>query len=176
MKDEKQLLLNEIKDQITRSGSFIIAQYNKLEANKANTFRRDMMKLGGNFEVVKKRVFIKALEQVGAKLELDALPGHIGLIFAGVDPIETTKAIVKFSKANEGAFVLVGGKVEGQMIPAKDMERLSNLPSKDQMRASLLGLMEAPMSSTLSVIEAVISSVIYCLDNKAQESQAKGEQ
>ncbi|MDB6080825.1 MAG: rplJ [Chlamydiia bacterium] len=168
MKQEKQLLLDEIINQLKGSESFIIAQYTKIDANKTNIFRREMVKVGGNFEVVKKRVFLKALAQVGVSMQLSTLPGHIGLIFAGQDPIETTKAIVKFSKANENAFNLVGGKVDGQLIEAKDMERLSNLPSKDQMRASLLGLMEAPMSATLSVIEAVLSSVVYCLDNKAK--------
>ena len=80
MKHEKQLLLDEIKSQISQSQSFLIAQYQKLSAIKANEFRRAMDKIGVNFEVVKKRVLLKAAENVGVKLSLDDLPGSIGLI------------------------------------------------------------------------------------------------
>jgi large subunit ribosomal protein L10 len=170
MNKEKQLLLDEVKDQIERSGSFVIAGYSKLTAKRANEFRREMTKIGGNFEVVRKRLFVKALETIGLKYDVKALPGHIGLIFASQDPIETTKTILKFSDKNEGAFKLIGGRVDGQFISQEDVERLSKLPSKDQMRAELLGLFEAPMSQTLAVMEALLSSVVYCLDNKTKET------
>ena len=59
MNKDKQLLLDEIKDQIEKSGSFITLQYTKVPANTANNFRREIAKVGGSFEVVKKRLFIK---------------------------------------------------------------------------------------------------------------------
>src|SRR5438445_13308938 len=108
MNKDKQLLLDEIKDQITRSGAFITLQYTKVSANRANNFRRELAKVGGNFEIVKKRLFIKVLESMGLKCNLSDLPGHVGLVFAGQDPIDTTKAIVNFSKTNENAFTLIG--------------------------------------------------------------------
>jgi large subunit ribosomal protein L10 len=176
MKKEKQFLLDEIKNQIESSGSFITVQYTKVPANTANNFRREMEKIGNSFEVVKKRLFIKVLDTMGLKCDLSALPGHVGLVFARQDPIETTKAIVKFSKGNENSFALIGGRVDGQLIDVKDVERLSKLPSKDQMRAELLGLFEAPMAQTLSVMDGLVSSVVYCLANKAdQAAQADQE-
>ena len=173
MNKEKQLLLDEIQDQIARSGSFITLQYTKVTANQANAFRREMEKVGGSLEIVKKRLFIKVLESIGEKCDLSVLPGHVGLVFATQDPIETTKAIVKFSKSNENTFALIGGRVDGKLIDAKDVERLSKLPSKDQMRAEFLGLLEAPMAQTLSVMDALLTSVVHCLANKAEESETQ---
>ena len=170
MNQEKQLLLDEIKEQIVRSNSFITLQYTKVSANKANEFRREIAKIGGNFEVVKKRLFIKVLESMDMKCDLQALPGHVGLVFVSQDPIELTKIIVKFSKGNENVFRLIGGKVDGQLINASDMERLAKLPSKDQMRAEFFGLLQAPMAQTLSVMDAVLSSVVYCLANKSEKA------
>ena len=169
MNKDKQLLLDEIKDQIEKSGSFITLQYTKVPANTANNFRREIAKVGGSFEVVKKRLFIKVLDTMGLKCDVSSLPGHVGLVFAPQDAIETTKAIVSFSKSNENSFALIGGRVDGQLIDAKDVERLSKLPAKDQMRAELLGLFEAPMAQTLSVMDALVSSVVYCLANKVDQ-------
>lgn len=174
MNKEKQLLLDEIKDQITQSGAFITLQYSKVTANMANEFRREIEKVGGSLEIVKKRLFIKVLESIGLKCDLSDLPGHVGLVFARRDPIETTKAIVNFSKNNENAFALIGGRVDGKLIDAKDVERLSKLPSKDQMRAEFLGLLEAPMAQTLSVMDSLLTSVVHCLSNKAEGSKADG--
>ena len=65
MRAEKQLLKHEIKDKIERFGSFVIMQYQGLNANTANEFRREMGKIGGDVEVVRKRVLLKAAEDAG---------------------------------------------------------------------------------------------------------------
>ena len=60
MRSEKELLKSEIKDKIERFESFIIMQYNRFTANAANDFRREVGKIGGDVEVVRKRVLLKA--------------------------------------------------------------------------------------------------------------------
>lgn len=170
MNKEKQLLLDEIKSQIADASALMVTQYGKLGANKANDLRREIAKFGGSLEVVKKRVFLKAAEELGMKFELDNLPGHVGLVLAANDPIEVTKAVLRFGKNSDAELMLLGGKVEGQLISKDDALRIASLPSKDEMRSQFLGLLEAPMASVLGTMEAAITSVIYCLDNKANAS------
>lgn len=170
MRQEKQLLLDEIKGHMDKHGTFVIMSYQKVTANLANQFRNEIAKLGGNVEVVRKRLLIKAADAAGFKLDLEALPGHIGLVLAGKDPIETTKAVFRFSQDNNKALEVLGGRFEGLYYDGKQVEMLSKLPGKDEMRAQLLSVLEAPMSQTLAVMEALLSSVVYCLDNKTKEA------
>jgi large subunit ribosomal protein L10 len=176
MRKDKQLLLDEVQGQIDPAGSFVIMSYSKLKANTANNFRRGIAKMGGSVEVVRKRVLIKAAEAAGVKLDLDQLPGHIGLVFAGNDPIETTKFVFEFSDKNEKTVSVVGGRFEGQMYSGADVEKLSKLPSKDEMRAQFLATLEAPMSQTLAVMEALMTSVVYCLDNKIKQENPESKE
>ncbi len=169
MRQEKQLLLDEIKEQIERFDSFVIMSYKGLTANAANDFRRQIATVGGDMEIVRKRVLIKAAETVGLKLDLAALPGHIGLIFIGKDALETTKIVFKFKKTSNNALEVIGGRIDGQLYTGADVEMLSQLPDKDGMRAQLLAIFEAPMSQTLAVMEALLTSVVYCLDNKSKQ-------
>lgn len=169
MRAEKQLLLDEIKDKIEKSNSFIITKYNALKANTSNDFRNNICKAGGEFEVVRKRVFVKAAESLGIKIETGDLKGHIGVIFSENDPIEITKCVFKFGKEKDKVVEVIGARLDGRLYHAADMEKLSKLPGKDEMRAQLLGLFEAPMAQTLAVMEALITSVIYCLDNKSKQ-------
>lgn len=169
MRKEKQLLLDEVKGQIEGFGSFVIMSYLGLDANVANDLRRAVAQTGGSVEVMRKRVLIKAAEAAGATLDLSTLPGHIGLVFAGKDPIETAKVVFKFSQDTNKAIEVVGGRFDGQTYNAAQVEQLSQLPGKEEMRAQLLAVLEAPMSQTLAVMEALLTSVVYCLDNKSKE-------
>ena len=168
MRAEKNLLKQEVRDKITRFESFVIMQYTGLSANAANEFRREIGKIGGDVEVVRKRVLIKAAEDAEITLDLASLPGHIGLVFLGTDPIESTKYVVQFGKDRDKAVQVIGGRFEGRLYSGADVERLATLPGKNEMRAHLLSIFEAPLSQTLAVIEALLSSVPYCLDNKGK--------
>lgn len=169
MRQEKHFLLDEVKDQIEKSkGSFVIMQYVGLTANKANQLRREVRKIGGNVEVMRKRILKKAAADAGVELDIADLPGHIGVVYVGEDPVEMTKLVIKFGQENSKMVNVIGGRFDGQLYNAADVEKLSKLPGRDGMRAELLGLFEAPMAQTLAVIEALLSSVVYCLDNKCK--------
>lgn len=169
MREEKQLLLDEVQDYIKKSDSFLIMSYKGLSANKANEFRGDISKKGGVVEVVRKRILIKAAQAAGLSIDPNALEGHIGLVFGGNDPLETAKFVFKFGEDNDKTIAVIGGRFEGQLYNATEMETLSKLPSKDDMRAQLLSVLQAPMSETLGIMDAVLASVVYCLDNKSKQ-------
>lgn len=171
MRQEKQLLLDEIKEQIDQSGSFIIMSYSGLKANKANDFRREIAKQGGSVEVLRKRVLCKAADSAGVQIDLVALPGHVGLVFASDNALELTKAIVKFGKENNDTVGVIGGRLDGILYNAADMQKLSELPSKDEMRSQLLSVFEAPLSQTLGTMDALLLSLVYCLENKSTQNE-----
>ena len=167
MRPEKQLLLDEIKDKIAGSKAIVLTSYKRLEPNAAAAFRINLAKTGGSLEVVKKRVLMKAAQVAGIALDPALLQGHIAVVFANEDPIQTTKTVFQFCKENEEVLEVIGGRFEGAICTASDVAQISKLPSKDEMRSQLLGTFEAPLSQTLAVIEALLTSVMYCLDNKS---------
>lgn len=176
MRQEKELLKDEIKDKIERFKSFVVMQYSKLSANMANEFRREVGKLGGDVAVVRKRVMMKAVQDIGIELDPSMLEGHVGLVFLGEeDPIEITKFVFNFSQEREKVIGVLGGRVDGQLYSGDDVERISKLPSRDGMRAALLSVLEAPLSQTLAVMGALLTSVPFCLENKAGSGSSNTE-
>ena len=168
MRKEKQLLLDAISDEIKASSAFVVTSYEQIDANATAAFRSELVEAGGRFVGVKKRVFVKAAEECGIKIE-DQLDGHIGLAFMGDNVVDATKKIYEFHKSNDEVFKILGGHFDGQMVSPKDVEQISKLPSRDEMRAQILGLLEAPMSQMLAVVEALLTAVPHCLENKAQK-------
>jgi len=172
MRQEKTLLLDEIREKINNSQAIVLTCYKNLNPNKAADFRMKVAKSGGTFEVVKKRMLIKAAEKSGFTIDRKDLQGHIGVVFAESDPVQTTKVVYDFRKENEEQMEVLGGRFDGKLCTASDVELISKLPSQSEMRAQLLGTLEAPMSQTLAVVEALLCSVIHCLENKAKESES----
>ncbi len=168
MRPEKQLLLDEIKGKMDGSTAFILTRYQKMNPNMTSHFRMALGKVGGELEVVRKRILLKAATAAGVTLDPAVLEGHIAVIFAEQDAVQTTKAVFKFKQDNEGVLEIIGGRFEGRIYSATDVEQISKLPTKQEMQAQFLGLLEAVPSQTLGLFDALLTSVVYCLDNKSK--------
>ncbi|MCH9630394.1 MAG: 50S ribosomal protein L10 [Chlamydiia bacterium] len=172
MRAEKQYLLDEIKDEMEGSEMIMVMSYQNLDANQTAGFRDEVFKAGGSTLVVKKRVFLKALEGTDIELSKDDLGGHIGIVISKEHPVATTKSIFNFIKEHKNSIGVLGGQFQGKGCTDIDFEKISKLPSIDEMRAQLIGTFEAPMSQTVSVMNALLTSVLHCLDNKAAEGES----
>jgi large subunit ribosomal protein L10 len=171
MKAEKQFLLDEIKEKIEEFESFIVMRYESLNAKNAKEFRREIAKLGGDYEVVRKRVLCKAAGEVGVELTPEDLKGHIGVVFAKEDPAAASKTLIEFSKEKGDVFEPLAGRIDGMLCNAQDVKKIAQLPGKNAMRAELLGLFEAPMAQMLATVEALLTSIMHCLENKVNQSK-----
>lgn len=159
MRPEKELLLEEIKEKIDASSSWIVARYKKLEPNAAWRLRSELSQAGGLLEVVRKRVFVKAAEKAGVSLDPKELAGNIGVFFVqGEEYLPAAKTVFKFAEENENTLEVLFGRVAGEKISGRDLEVLAKLPGKDEMRAGMLALFTSPMSQLLSVLEAAIEN------------------
>lgn len=167
MRREKQLLLDEIKDKIDASTAMIVAQYQRLAPNVSWQLRDQLAKSGSLFEVVRKRVFIKAAEKAGWKIESSELKGHVGIVFVNQDDaMPATKSLYKFSEENGDILNVLFGKIEGKMVPGQELAVLSKLPGIHEMRAMLLGLFVSPMSQMLAVLDAIMAGPLSQLEQK----------
>lgn len=168
MREEKGLLLNEIKDKISASKAIIVTRYDKLEPNKSWQMRDLLSKQGSLFEVVGKRMFRIAAEQSGIQIDEALLKGHVGVVFVNdEDAMKSAKTIVKFSEENGEILEILVGQIEGKILPGAEIKALSQLPGMDEMRSIFLGLLTSPMSHTLAVMEAIIAGPLSGTEQKS---------
>jgi large subunit ribosomal protein L10 len=169
MRAEKQLLLNEIKEKIDASTALVVTRYEKLPPNGAWELRDRLAKKGGVFEVVRKRVFLKAAQQAGIALDEKWLAGHVGVLFVSQsDAMEPTKELMKFSEENSQTLELLCGQIEGKIVPGGEVKALAMLPGINEMRAQFLALLVSPMAQTLSVVEAALAGPLSVVEQKSQ--------
>lgn len=168
MRKEKQLLLDDIQRRFSGSKGFIVTRYSKMDPNLAARLRFDVLRSGGDFEVVRKRVLIKAADAVGVALDRASLGGHIGVIFSMEDPLKTAKVVCTFAETHAEVLDIISGTFEGTLYTAQEVQALSKLPSKPEMQAQLLATFEAVPSQLLAVMEALLSKQSESLENKQE--------
>ncbi|NGX60739.1 MAG: 50S ribosomal protein L10 [Chlamydiae bacterium] len=169
MRDEKQLLLDEIKEKIENSKGFILTRYEGLHAQRARAFRDCIANAGGEYEVVPKRVFLKAIQAAGIEFDAQTLQGHVGVVFATEDPTALAKSTVKYGEDNGQSVIVLGGRIDGEFCSAEDVEAIAKLPSQKELRASIVGLLEAPMSQTVGVVQSLLTCLLYCIEQKSNK-------
>ncbi len=171
MREEKQLLLDELSDKIQGSKGFLVAEYKGLTATAARNFRNSLCDFGAEFEVVRKRVFAKAAEGSGLSLGNQRWQGHVGVVFTTQDPTEMVKHTVKYSETNGDALVPLAGHIDGVFCSGSEILAIAKLPGIQELRAQFLGLLEAPMSQTVGVVQSILTSVLFCLEEKSKKSE-----
>lgn len=168
MRKEKPLLLDEIKQKIDGSSAMIVTCYGRLEPNTSWRLRDALLKKSSMFEVVKKRVFLKAATLAGMPVDESLLKGHIGVVFVGAsDVMAVNKAVFEFAESNGQVLEVLCGRMDGKIVPGVELAMLSKLPAIDEMRATMLALFTAPMSQMLSVVEAKINADSSDLEQKS---------
>lgn len=171
MKEEKKLLLREVEEKITSSQGFILLRYQGFTAAHSRIFRNNLSEASAEFEVLKKKIFFKALEASGMEMNPEDSEGHLGVVFSYGDPVSAAKLVLDFNKQHNDSLVFLAGRIDNASLSGKEVEAVAKLPSMKELRQQVVGLIAAPMSQVVGIMNSVLSGVISCLDQKAEKTQ-----
>jgi large subunit ribosomal protein L10 len=125
--------------------SAVAAEYRGLTVEQMNALRVEARKAGVYLRVVKNTLARRAIAGTEFECISDALTGPLVLAFSVEDPGAAARVMKDFAKSNEQLVVRMLA-VGGEMLPAKDLDRLASLPTRDEALAMLMGTMKAPIS------------------------------
>jgi len=151
--EDKKVLVGEVTEVAKKALSVVAAEYRGLTVSQMTELRSKARAQGVYMRVVKNTLARKALagtafEPVGPKLK-----GPLVLAFSKDDPGAAARVIRAFAKDNEklvATLVSIGGDV----LSAKDLEKVANLPTRAQALSQLLGVLKAPIQKLVGTIAA----------------------
>ncbi|MEI6671920.1 MAG: 50S ribosomal protein L10 [bacterium] len=117
----------------------------------ANKIRMDLKNADGEMNIIKKRIFLRALKDAGLEeVNVDTLEGAVFALYAHDNEFGPLKVINKylkdFKKANKGAeFSFIGGWFEKKWQNADYVNELANVPTKEELIAKLCYLFNYPL-------------------------------
>lgn len=169
MRQEKQLIFDEISEDFQGSTAVLAVNHTKLRVEEDQKLRTSLRKSGASLQQVKKRIFLKVADSNGVSLKLENLPGSLSLVLCKEDPLEAIKALYQFKENADASVNVLWGYVEKEDLHPEQIDRLSKLPTKDVMRAQFLATLDAPASSIVGIFDSLLKSVLYCMEQRSKQ-------
>ena len=161
-RDQKKQLIEQYVSDLNAAHNVVIVQQNALPVLESTKVRKEVLGAEWKFNVVRKRLFMKALEQAGYEtVALDELEGSIVVLYANGSKggLETlcNKYAKQFAsdKTTKTAFKFLGAWYDKKWNNGEYVTELANIPSREELLSKLAYLLNYPVQSFACVIDQI---------------------
>ncbi|CEG72003.1 YmL10 [Rhizopus azygosporus] len=165
----RTFLYNKYSDIIQNNRAVFIFQHNNLNVKEFTQIRQGLSQIQGGSEttltVLRPSIFAAALRETRYLNLEPLLTGPTCVFYTNVSDNEhpelLKKSVEMLSKNKK--MLLLGGKLDDNLLTQGDVLKVVELPPLDQLRAQLVGVVEAParkLISTLSQPSSELHSVL----------------
>lgn len=153
-RQDKEKVVNELKDHIAKARAIFLTNTIGLTANDAVALRKKVRDAKGHVVVTRNTLFKRAAAGTYCEEMLSQLKGTNALAFSFEDSASVAKAIYDTSKEHD-VVSLRGGFLGEKELSEADVKALASLPPRDQLLATLLATFNAPVSAFARVLNAI---------------------
>jgi large subunit ribosomal protein L10 len=160
-REKKKQLIEQYISDLKSAQNVVIVQQSGISVNTSSAVRKDVLGTEGKFNVVRKRLFMRALAEAGYEtVALDQLEGPIGVLYATSDEYGPLKVINKFAKEfvydkSNSAFKFLGAWYDKKWHDGAYVTELANIPSREELLSKLAYLFNYPLQSFACVVNEV---------------------
>ena len=154
-KARKQKDLEALTEQFKNAKAAMLVGFKGMTVPKDQELRNQLREAGVTYEVVKNTLARKAAEGTDIEKAADQFKGVTAVALSPEDPVNLSKAIAKFAKANPEIFSFKAGVVEGKVVALKDVEAIASLPSKEELISKVMFLINCQAQRLVTVLSAV---------------------
>jgi len=156
--------LEELKTNLERSKTFILADYKGLNVAQLTKLRLEVAKAGGEVKINKNTLVKLALEagKYPVKEVASQLTGPTATVFSYDDEVSVVKILYNFGKET-GLPKFKAGFLGQVFLSAARLEQLGNLPEKPILQAQLVGTLAAPLVGLVNVLQGNFRKLVYVL-------------
>jgi large subunit ribosomal protein L10 len=154
-KERKQKDLEALTEQFRAAKAAMLVGFQGMTVSKDQELRNQLREAGISYSVVKNTLARKAAEGTALEQARDQFKGVTAVALSNQDPVNLSKAISKFSKANPDIFTFKVGVVEGKVVALRDVEAIASLPSKEELISKVMFLINCQAQRLVTVLSAV---------------------
>ena len=154
-KEDKQVLIDSILNELKACPNFYLTDVSDLNAEKTSQLRRQCFNSGVKMIVVKNALLHKAMQQMEKDYEglYDVLKGSTALMLCETGNAPA-KLIKNFRKTSDRP-ILKGAFIEECCYVGDEMlDTLCNIKSKNDLIADVIALLQSPMKNVISGLQS----------------------
>jgi large subunit ribosomal protein L10 len=171
--DDKKALVAEVSAVAAQAQSLVAAEYRGLSVSEMTELRARARGQGVYMRVVKNTLARRAVAGTAFENIGTVLKGPLVLAFSKDDPGAAARLVKAFAKDHE-KLVATAVSLGGQLLPAKDIDKVANLPTREQALARLMAVLQAPAQKLVGTLAAAPSKLVRTLAAVREQRQAAG--
>ena len=175
-KAQKQKDLEALTEQFKNANAAMLVGFQGMTVAKDQELRNQLREAGISYEVVKNTLARKAAQGTVFEQASDQFKGVTAVALSKEDPVNLSKAISKFTKANPDIFKFKVGIVEGKVVALRDVEAIASLPSKEELLSKIMFLVNAQAQRLATVTNAVARNLAIVIEQVRAQKEAQGAQ
>ncbi|AFH93585.1 50S ribosomal protein L10 [Providencia vermicola] len=145
---DKQAIVAEVSEVAKGALSAVVADSRGVTVAKMTELRKAGREAGVYIRVVRNTLIRRAVEGTSYEVLKDAFVGPTLIAFSNEHPGAAARLFKEFAKANP-AFEIKAAAFEGELIQAKDIDRLATLPTYEEAIARLMATMKEAAAGKL---------------------------
>ena len=165
---EKEQAISELNEGIGNATNAFLLSFKGITVPQVTELRRQVRETGSDYIVVKNTLALIAVKDSPLVALREQFSGETAVAFNKTDAVMLAKALTKFAK-DVPAVTFKGAMLDGQIIPATQIQAIANLPSREELLSKLLYLMQHPIRGLAIVLNANIRNIAVVLDQIAKQ-------
>lgn len=152
---QKTVAIDNIKNDVKASSSFIFTEYRGLKVSQITELRRKLRENNCSYKVVRNNFARIAFDAENIKDVDEWFTGPTALAFVAEDANIAAKTLFEYAK-EAPALVIKGAVVDGEIYDAAKIEAFSKLPGKKDLIAMFMSTVNATTSKFVRTLQAVV--------------------
>ena len=174
-KEQKHEQSQLLRENLEGVNTLFLLENHGLKVNDVNRLRSEVRKTEATYKVVKNTVVRLAIEGTDMEGITPFLTGPKVIAYTGGDGVALAKVLKDFIKKHpelrfEQAFL------EGQILEAKEAEKIADMPSRDELLAKLVNLLQSPIRRLAVALNAPVQQFANVLGQIAEKGDKASEE
>jgi large subunit ribosomal protein L10 len=167
-REEKAQAVSELNAGIGQATNAFLIEFKGVTVPQVTELRKQVRESGSSYVVVKNTLALIATKDSPLQGLAKHFAGPTAIAYNATDAVALAKALTKFAK-DVPTVKFKAALLNGQVVPANQIETIASLPSKEELVSKLLFVLQSPIRSLAIVLNANIRNVAVVLDQIAKQ-------
>jgi large subunit ribosomal protein L10 len=167
-RDDKARFVSEFTEGIGKATNAFLIDFKGITVPQVTELRKQVRESGSDYVVVKNTLALIATKDSPLLALKEQFSGMTAVAYNTTDAVALAKALTKFAK-DVPTVQFKGALLNGQIVPAAEIQNIANLPTREELVSKLLFLMQSPIRGLVTVMQANIRNLAVVLDQVAKQ-------
>ena len=169
-RNDKTQAISEFTEGIGQATNAFLIDFKGITVPQVTELRKQVRDTGSDYVVVKNTLALIAVQDSPLVALKEQFSGMTAVAYNRTDAVALAKALTKFAK-DVPTVQFKGALLNGQIVPAAEIQNIANLPSREELVAKLLFLMQSPIRGLVTVLQANIRNLAVVIDQIAKQKE-----